>query len=257
MPDICVVIPCYNEEKRLNVPAVSAFLSEQPKLMLVFVDDGSRDGTGVMLEELVKRFPWQIRVVTLERNGGKAEAVRAGMAAAVESEAPLVGYWDADFSTPLRLIPVMAELFEGKPRLEIVCGCRLQRLGADIRRSVFRHLVGRCFATLASLFLRLPVYDTQCGAKLLRVRTGENPVPGAAGHAVDFRCGAFFAFHPVFRAEGGAAADLRVSAAGVAGRFQFDPDSVVRAPDSAGILADRRRHPPPSARQVSLLPIFS
>ena len=129
MPDICVVIPCYNEEKRLNVPAVSAFLSEQPKLMLVFVDDGSRDGTGVMLEELVKRFPWQIRVVTLERNGGKAEAVRAGMAAAVESEAPLVGYWDADFSTPLRLIPVMAELFEGKPRLEIVCGCRLQRLG--------------------------------------------------------------------------------------------------------------------------------
>ena len=173
MPDICVVIPCYNEEKRLNVPAVSAFLSEQPKLMLVFVDDGSRDGIGVMLEELVKRFPWQIRVVTLERNGGKAEAVRAGMAAAVESEAPLVGYWDADFSTPLRLIPVMAELFEGKPRLEIVCGCRLQRLGADIRRSVFRHLVGRCFATLASLFLRLPVYDTQCGAKLLRVRTAK------------------------------------------------------------------------------------
>ena len=173
MPDICVVIPCYNEEKRLNVPAVSAFLSEQPKLMLVFVDDGSRDGTGVMLGELVKRFPWQIRVVTLERNGGKAEAVRAGMAAAVESEAPLVGYWDADFSTPLRLIPVMAELFEGKPRLEIVCGCRLQRLGADIRRSVFRHLVGRCFATLASLFLKLPVYDTQCGAKLLRVRTAK------------------------------------------------------------------------------------
>lgn len=173
MPDICVVIPCYNEEKRLNVPAVSAFLSEQPKLMLVFVDDGSRDGTGVMLEELVKRFPWQIRVVTLERNGGKAEAVRAGMAAAVESEAPLVGYWDADFSTPLRLIPVMAELFEGKPRLEIVCGCRLQRLGADIRRSVFRHLVGRCFATLASLFLKLPVYDTQCGAKLFRRETAE------------------------------------------------------------------------------------
>ncbi len=173
MPDICVVIPCYNEEKRLNVPAVSAFLSEQPEIMLVFVDDGSRDRTGAMLDGLKKRFPGQIRVVKLARNRGKAEAVRAGMTVAGESKAPLVGYWDADFSTPLRLIPAMAELFVKKPKLEIVCGCRLKRLGADIRRSLLRHLIGRCFATMVSIFLELPVYDTQCGAKLFRSRTAE------------------------------------------------------------------------------------
>ena len=51
---------------------------------------------------------------------------------------------------------------------DIVMGLRLMRLGAKVKRKTMRHYLGRCFATAASMMLKLPVYDTQCGAKLFR-----------------------------------------------------------------------------------------
>jgi dolichyl-phosphate beta-glucosyltransferase len=50
----------------------------------------------------------------------------------------------------------------------VVMGCRLMRLGANVKRKKIRHYLGRVFATTASILLNLQVYDTQCGAKLYK-----------------------------------------------------------------------------------------
>lgn len=171
MQKITLVIPCFNEAKRLDVAHFGRFLATHPECRVVPVNDGSTDGTQEVLDSLKERYPEQIEVVTLSANSGKAEAVRQGMFRALAAGTPFTGFWDADFAAPPETVRTMLELFDSRPELKIVTGCRLLRLGADIRRSGFRHLVGRIFATAASFHLNLPVYDTQCGAKLFRSET--------------------------------------------------------------------------------------
>ncbi len=166
-----VVIPCYNEAGRLRPDAFVEALEGQPGLGFVMVDDGSRDTTTAVLHGLKSRAPERIDVLALERRSGKAEAVRRGVLRAADLGAELAGYWDADLSTPLRFIAEFAALIEREQRT-LVLGSRVQLLGRRIERRMLRHYLGRGFATLASLALGIPVYDTQCGAKLFRLTAG-------------------------------------------------------------------------------------
>lgn len=163
-----VVVPCFNEAKRLPVQAFHDFLAQTSDVTFVFVDDGSTDDTPQILEQLRQRHPRNICTLRLGANVGKAEAVRRGMRAALRRQPTFVGYWDADLSTPLDAILRFVEVMQARPAVNLVMGSRIALLGRDIRRSTVRHLTGRVFATAASLVLRLPVYDTQCGAKLFR-----------------------------------------------------------------------------------------
>ena len=169
MSDFCLVIPCYNEELRLDVAAYERFLDTAPGACLCFVNDGSRDGTGAVLAGIAQRHPDRALAVDLPVNGGKAEAVRHGMLRAYAwKRFAYVGYWDADLATPLEEALVMHRLAVSRQGVLIVTGLRLNRLGASVQVTPARHYLGRVFATCASLMLGLPVYDTQCGAKLVR-----------------------------------------------------------------------------------------
>ena len=165
---VTLVVPCHNEAARLDAGAFLAALDRMAGLRLLFVNDGSTDATAQRLATLGATAPDRVRVRTLATNEGKAEAVRQGVLAALADPAPVVGYWDADLSTPLAELPALVETLARWPEVEIALGSRVRLLGRDIRRSAARHYLGRAFATLASLILRLPVYDTQCGAKLFR-----------------------------------------------------------------------------------------
>lgn len=168
MAKTTVVIPCYDEAHRLPTKVFAEHLESDPATDFLFVDDGSRDGTLHLLEQMAEKHPGRIHVLALPENRGKAEAVRHGVLEALEQDTDFVGYLDADLSTPLREIGRLRSILEKKPEVEIVLGSRVQLLGRRIKRSAFRHYVGRFFATAAAWSLGLAVYDTQCGAKLFR-----------------------------------------------------------------------------------------
>ena len=167
--DTVIVVPCYNEAARLNLRCFDAFLAGCDVVSLLAVDDGSTDDTPRVLEQLRARHPRRVSVLGLGTNVGKAEAVRRGMKLALRRAPAMVGYWDADLATPLEAILQFRSVLVERPELALVMGSRVALLGRQIRRRWTRHLLGRAFATAASLALGLTVYDTQCGAKLFRV----------------------------------------------------------------------------------------
>jgi dolichyl-phosphate beta-glucosyltransferase len=139
-----------------------------PAVRFLFVNDGSTDRTGAILDELVSEDPEHVAVCHLAINLGKAEAVRQGLLRAFEARPVYVGYWDADLATPLATLVDFCALLDVRPELEMVFGARVRLLGRVIERRAVRHYLGRVFATAASLILSLSIYDTQCGAKLFR-----------------------------------------------------------------------------------------
>ena len=161
-----LVVPCFNEEKRLDRAAFTE-LAKTEDLTLLFVDDGSKDGTLRVLRELESKLPAKIRVLAIEKNGGKGEAVRRGLLAALESGAGVVGYGDADLATPPgELLRLRNKVSDCGPA--VVVGSRVLLVGTQIERKLLRHLLGRVFATFAANIVDMPFYDTQCGAKFFR-----------------------------------------------------------------------------------------
>ena len=165
---MAVVVPAFNEAHRLDVEAFRSFVAHHPSIRIVFVDDGSTDETPAVLDALAAASDGRIERFTLERNSGKAEAVRRGLMHAAESGAAVIGYLDADLSAPLSSVPLLLDALDQHPDAWVILGSRVRLLGRVVERSALRHYLGRVFATAASLTLQLPVYDTQCGCKLFR-----------------------------------------------------------------------------------------
>src|SRR5262245_28664680 len=175
-PPLVLVVPCYEEERRLSVAAFRDALGHHEDLGFVLVDDGSPDETPRVLERVRDGFEDRVTVLRLPDNRGKGEAVRAGLLLALESRPAFLGYFDADLATPLDAAWDLRGVLEADPDLVLALGSRRVTAGARIERRLIRHLPGRVLAWRIAKTLGLPIHDTQCGAKLFRARPVLRPL---------------------------------------------------------------------------------
>lgn len=165
MNKIAIIIPCYNEEKRLNKQKILE-LSREQDVTVFLANDGSTDSTLRILEAIALENPKKISVLHFEKNSGKAGVIfKAVNQVLTQEKYDYIGYFDADFSTPLKeLIRMISELKNSN--FEFIFGSRVKLLNSKINRKISRHYIGRIIITLINIKFKLAIYDTQCGAKI-------------------------------------------------------------------------------------------
>lgn len=162
-----IVIPCYNEETRLSGEEFKAFIHRNLNYHLCFVNDGSKDNTLGVLQELRKGNEDRISIYNCEKNGGKAEAVRLGLLhLAKENQFDYVGFLDADLSTDFDDYDDMVQTIRNSD-YQIVSGSRISRMGADIAKESSRKVISKIINTIIRKTLGMDFKDTQCGAKIM------------------------------------------------------------------------------------------
>ena len=168
-PKTAIIIPCYNEANRLDRQAFLDFIRTHPDYVLCFVNDGSSDHTISVLHEIKEAQPSQIHVLDMPKNGGKAAAVRAGALYLSEStDAELIGFIDADLSTDFQDFKALAQKLDGDKQLDVVYGSRSKGECSGVDRDFLRAIFSKIVKAFVYLILRLPIEDTQCGAKVFR-----------------------------------------------------------------------------------------
>ena len=161
-----VVIPCYNEEERLLSKEFIDYIDENSGYHLCFVNDGSKDKTLEVLNNLQKGREDFITVYDCEKNGGKAEAVRLGMLHMAQKEdLDYIGFLDADLSTDLADFDDLVKTIQTSD-FKIVSGSRISRMGANITKESARKIISMTINFIIRKILKMDFKDTQCGAKI-------------------------------------------------------------------------------------------
>lgn len=166
MPKVSIIIPCFNEERRLKKEPLLQLLYSGVDVALILINDGSTDNTLLLLEEIKKAGQQNVAIISYPENKGKAYAVFKGMEQALHNNnSAFIGYLDADLSTPVDEFLNLVETAT-QQQADYAFGSRVKMLGHIITRSVVRHICGRIFTTIVDTRYQLCIYDTQCGAKL-------------------------------------------------------------------------------------------
>jgi dolichyl-phosphate beta-glucosyltransferase len=167
MPSFAIIIPCYNEEKRLQVSEFTQFIKLHKDITILFVNDGSSDNT-INLLKSISSINENIGFIDFPDNKGKGEAVRQGIIHALKKQPfDYVGYLDADLSTSLKeYYDLCIHCFE--KNADFAFGSRIKKLGSDIKRSYLRHISARMLVTIIDKKFALGYYDTQCGTKVFK-----------------------------------------------------------------------------------------
>ncbi len=172
MNETLILIPFYNEEKRIDRQAITQATVDHPDLHLLLVDDGSDDQTPQILKKLAEENP-QIEYFRSENNLGKGKVLRkATMEKADQISAyEYIGYFDGDLSAPLDYYEVLKTELQNSPQAQMIMASRQPTSDNHLRVKAHRRAIGRLVAGQINKIIGHPFYDTQCGAKLFRTNT--------------------------------------------------------------------------------------
>lgn len=160
-PILSIIVPAYNEERRLPATLQTIMAYLQALLIpaeVIVVDDGSSDGTAAHVEQQMQRYP-NLRLLRLDHRG-KGYAVRSGALAAHGTHVLLC---DADLAVPIEEWDKLTQQFAAG--YDVVIGSR-EGVGAKrLGEPRYRHLMGRVFNTVVRVVALGGIQDTQCGFK--------------------------------------------------------------------------------------------
>lgn len=166
MPDISIIIPAKDEERRLPsflLDVISFCQASPQRYEIIVVDDGSRDGTAAVVEKFQSKFDG-LHLISLRQNRGKGYAVKQGV---LRAGGEIVLFMDADGSTPPAMIEEYLPLLAAGN--DIVIGSRVV---SDSKHRVhaksYRKVVGQVFNFFVHRLLMPDILDTQCGFKMFR-----------------------------------------------------------------------------------------
>jgi len=170
-PQLSVIIPAYNEERRLPVylARVIEYLERQPfPAEIIIVDDGSRDGTAAVVERFAAKHSL-VRLIRLPRNRGKGHAVKTGMIAA---SGRMRLFADADGATPIAEVERLQNAIAAGA--DVAVGSRALRDEAlVVKARIHRRFIGTVFNFIVRTLTVRGINDTQCGFKLFTARAAD------------------------------------------------------------------------------------
>jgi len=168
LQSISVIVPAYNEEKRLpsTLARVAKYLDSRNFSFaeILVVDDGSRDGTVPAIAEFARRNP-SVRLLQNPGNRGKGYSVRHGM---LEAKGEWALFTDADLSSPIEEMEKLIEAARRKAAQVAIGSRALDRSLVGVHQPLLREYAGRFFNVVMRAITGLHFHDTQCGFKLFQ-----------------------------------------------------------------------------------------
>ncbi len=166
-PSISIILPAYNEEKRIKdtISKLRSFLKlKKLEYEIIIVDDGSTDNTLNVVKDLLSS---DLRIITITRSG-KGAAVKEGCMASVND---YIFFMDSDLSTDVNEILKFINIFKKEKDTEILIGSRYIPDNSIAIQPPFRNVIGKTFSFVKSKLLGVNFYDSQCGFKAFRKDT--------------------------------------------------------------------------------------
>jgi glycosyltransferase involved in cell wall biosynthesis len=172
---LSIIVPAYNEQLRISrmLESYLPFLEKKylTDFEMIIVVNGSKDDTENIVRKYASKYP-QVKIIVERGKIGKGAAIKIGFK---NAQAPLIGFVDADGSTPPESFQ---KLIDSIDDADIAIASRWLK-GSDVKlnQPFIRRLASRVFNRLVNFLFKLNISDTQCGAKVFTREAVQKAMP--------------------------------------------------------------------------------